>query len=61
MGVRPQVDDVVLVVSPVEVHVVGVQQQEGEEDEEDLDGVVSPVHEVPVEDVGPLVGGHAVL
>lgn len=59
--ISPQVDDVVLVVSPVEVDVTGINEQEGEEDEEDLDGVFSSVHKVSIKHVRLFQGGHPVL
>lgn len=51
----------VLVVPPVQVDVVGVDQQEAEQDEQNLQGVPAPVHKVPVEDVRLLRGWKAVL
>lgn len=57
----PQVHDVVLVVAPVQVHVVGVDQQEAEQDEQDLHGAFPAIHKVSVEDVRLLGGREAVL
>lgn len=57
----PQVHDVVLVVAPVQVHVVGVDQQEAEQDEQDLHGALPAIHKVSVEDVRLLGGREAVL
>lgn len=57
----PQVDDVVLVVPSVEVDVTGINEEEGEEDEEDLDGVFSSIHKVSVKHVRLFQGGHPVL
>lgn len=51
----------VLVVASVEVHLGGVDQQEGEEDEEDLHGVLASVHKVSVEHVRLLQGRRPVL
>lgn len=51
----------VLMVSSVQVDVTRINEQEGEEDEEDLDGVLASVHEVSVEHVGPLQRRDAVL
>lgn len=50
----PQVDYVVLVVSSVEVNVARIDQQEGKQDEEDLDGVFAAVHKVSIKNVGLL-------
>ena len=51
----------VLVVPPVEVDPVGVHQQEGKQNEEDLHGTLATVHKVSVENIGLLRGGQAVL
>ena len=48
---RPEVHDVVLMVSPVQVHVVGIEQQVSKQDEDHLSRLLPPVHEVPVEHV----------
>lgn len=57
----PQVDQMVLVVPSVQVDVTRVDEQEGEEDEEDLDGVLASVHKVSVEHIGPLQRRDAIL
>lgn len=57
----PQVHHMVLVVSPVEVDVTRVDEQERKQDDEDLDGVFASVYKVPVKHVGLLQGRHAVL
>lgn len=57
----PQVDDMVLVVSSVEVDFGGINQQEGKQNEEDLDGVPASIHKVSVKHIGLLQGRHAIL
>lgn len=57
----PQVDNVVFVVPPVQMDVVGVDQQEAKQDEQDLQGVSAAVHKVSVEDVRLLRGRKPVL
>lgn len=57
----PQVYDVVLVVASVQVHVVGIDQQEAKQDEQDLDGAFPAIHKVSVEDIRLLRGGETVL
>lgn len=57
----PQVHNVVLVVPPVQMDVVGIDQQEAKQDEQDLQGVPAPVHKVSVEDVRLLRGRKPVL
>lgn len=47
----PQIHNVVFMVSSVEVDVVGIHQLEGEEDQQDLNGVFTSIHKVSVEDV----------
>lgn len=47
----PQIDDVVLVVSSVQVHVKRIQQQECEQDQQNLHRLFPSVYKVPVEDV----------
>lgn len=59
--VPPQVDDMVLVVSSVEVDFTRVDEQEGKQDEEDLNGVFASVYEVSVKHVGVLQGRHVIL
>ena len=51
----------VFVVSPVEVDVAGIQQQEGEKDEENLDGVFASVDKVSIKHVWLLHGRHSIL
>lgn len=51
----------VLVVPPVQVDMVGVDQQEAKQDEQNLQGVPAPVHKVSIEDVRLLRGWKAVL
>lgn len=57
----PQVDDVILVVSPVEVDVTGIDEQEWKQDEKDLDGVFPSVHKVSIKHIGLLQWRHAIL
>ena len=51
----------VLVVSPVEVDLTGVDEHEWKQDDKDLDGVFASVHKVSVKQIGLLQGGHAIL
>lgn len=51
----------VLVVPPVEVNLLWIDQEEGKEDDEDLEGLFASVHEVAVEHVGLGRGRQAVL
>lgn len=39
-------------VSSVQVDIVGIDDEERKEDEEDLNGVLAPVHEVSIENIG---------
>lgn len=57
----PQVHNVVLVVPPVQMDIVGINQQEAKQDEQDLQGVSAAVHKVSVEDVRLLRGRKPVL
>lgn len=41
----------VLVVSSVQMHVIGIDQQEAKQDEQDLYGAFAAIHKVSVEDV----------
>lgn len=45
----PQVHDVILVVASVEVHVIRVEEQEGEQDYDDFRRLLATVHKVAVE------------
>lgn len=51
----------VLVVPSVQVHVVGVEEQVREQQQDNLDGLLPPIHKVPVEDVGRLGRRESVL
>lgn len=51
VGCVPEVHYVVLVVPPVQVHVVWVQKHEGEEDDDDLHRFLPSVHKVSVEHI----------
>lgn len=57
----PQVYNVVLVVPPVQMHIIGIDQQEAKKDEQDLYGAFSAIHKVSVEDVRLLRGRKTVL
>lgn len=57
----PQVHNVILVVPPVQMDVVGINQQEAKQDEQDFQGVSAAVHKVSVEDVRLLRGRKPVL
>lgn len=57
----PQIHNVVFMVSPVEVDVVGIHQLEGKQDQQDLNGVFPSIHEVSVENIRRLDGRQAVL
>lgn len=48
-------------VSSVEVDVTGVDEQEWEQDEEDLNGVFASVYKVSIKQIGPLQGWRAIL
>ena len=61
MSSVPHVNNVVLVVPSVQVHVIGVDQQEPKQDEQDLQGVLAPIHIVSVEDIGFLGGRQTIL
>lgn len=50
----PEVHDVVLVVSSVQMHVVGVEKQEGKQDNDNLYRFLSSIHKVSIEYVGVL-------
>lgn len=41
----------VLVVSSVQVHVIGIDEQEPKQDEQDLQGVPASIHKVSVEHI----------
>lgn len=60
-GKAPQVYNVVLVVAPVQMHVIGIDQQEAKQDQQDLEGAFTAIHKVSVEDVRLLGGREAVL
>lgn len=45
----PQVHDVILVVASVEVHVIRVEKQEGEQDYDNFRRLLAAVHKVAVE------------
>lgn len=60
-GKAPQVYNVVLMVPPVQKHVIGIDQQEAKQDEQDLDGAFTAIHKVSVEDVRLLRGRVTVL
>lgn len=51
----------VLVVPPVQMDVIGIDQQEAKQDEQDLQGVFAPVHKVSIKDVWLLRGWKAIL
>lgn len=51
----------VLVVPAVQVHVVGVKQEVGEQQHHHFDGIFPTVHKVPVEHVRCLCGRKAIL
>ena len=51
----------ILVVPSVEVDVTRINEQEGKQDEENLDGVLASVHEVSIEHVRLIQGRHAIL
>lgn len=57
----PQIDDVVFMVSSVEIDVIGIHQLEGKQDQQDLNGVFPSIHKVSIEDVRRLFGWQAVL
>lgn len=59
--IPPQVDYMVLVISSVEVDVIGINEQEGKEDDEDLNGVFASVYKISVKHVGLLHRRHAIL
>lgn len=61
VGGLPQVHHMIFVVSPVEVDVIRVDEQERKQDNKDFDGVFASVYKVPVKHVGLLQGRHAVL
>mmetsp|Transcript_25164 Transcript_25164/g.61859 ORF Transcript_25164/g.61859 Transcript_25164/m.61859 type:complete len:201 (+) Transcript_25164:2002-2604(+) len=61
MVARPPVHLEVLVVAPVDHDVVRVQQLVHEHDHQDLRGIIPPVRDVPVEQVGGVLGGLPVL
>lgn len=50
-GKAPQVYNVVLVVPPVQMYIIGIDQQEAKQDEQDLYGAFTAIHKVSVEDV----------
>lgn len=58
---QPEVHYVVFMVSSVQVHVVGVKQQVGEEEADHFDGLFPTVDKVPVEHVWGLRRGKAIL
>lgn len=56
-----EVHDVVLMVSPVQMHVVGVEQNEGKENDDNLCRFLSSIHKVSIEYVGVFRRGQTVL
>jgi hypothetical protein len=48
-----------LVVAAHEVHVVGIQQLQREKDEDNLQRKAATIHEVSVEQIRVLIGGHS--
>lgn len=60
-GKAPQVYNVVLVVPPVQMNVIGIDQQEAKQDEQDLYGAFTAIHKVSVEDVWLLRGRETIL
>ena len=51
----------VFVVPSVEVHITRIHKQEGEEDEENLNGVLASVHKVSIENIWCPLGWHTIL
>lgn len=48
---QPEVHDVVFMVSSVQVHVVGVKQQVGEQEHDHFDRLFPTVHKVPIKHI----------
>lgn len=57
----PEVHDVVLMVASVQMHVVGVQKEEGKQNDDNLCRFLSSIHKVSIEYVGVLRRGQTVL
>lgn len=57
----PEVHDVVLVVSSVQMHVIWVEQQEGKQDNDDLYRFLSSIHKVSIEYVRVLSRRETIL
>lgn len=57
----PQVNDVILMVAPIQEDIIGIHQEESEEDEENLKGVFASVYKVSIENVGRLRRWQTVL
>lgn len=49
--ISPQVNDMVFMVPSVQMHIVGVNEQETKQDEQNLQRVLATIHKVPVEDI----------
>lgn len=58
---QPEVHYVVFMVSSVQVHVVGVKQQVGEQEDDHFDGLFPTVHKVPIKHIWRLRRGKAIL
>ena len=61
LNTLPQVNDVIFMVAPIQEDVIGIHQEESEEDEENLEGVFASVFKVSVENVGRLRRWQTVL
>lgn len=61
MTTLPQVNNVILMVPSVQMDIIGIDQQEPEQDEQDLQGVFTAIHKVSVEDIRFLRGRQTVL
>lgn len=61
MTILPQVNNVILMVPSVQMDIIGIDQQEPEQNEQDLQGVFTAIHKVSIEDIGFLRGWQTIL